>query len=265
VALIGCAAGGGLAGCDANDPVYVPATMAIEVNGEPGQTMGMTGIGGASGAGSFGAKGTVALRLRASTAGENRDRQALQQKLAYPVPLPEVREDRFHVEVRYTVTNLGDAAGTFTLHVDGANEFTRYDEDAVATAFAAANQDSPFFGLIEPTPETLAPGGIFQGIVREDDFHEAALDLDAMGRFMAPFQAVIVNRSEVNAIGLEMLPAGFVRPALWEVTVQVAATQHMTCQLLVRIRDDDNRLLSRGADEFVPQPATFAPTIPPRR
>jgi hypothetical protein len=74
-----------------------------------------------------------------------------------------------------------------------------------------------------------------------------------------------VNRSEVNAIGLEMLPAGFVRPALWEVTVQVAATQHMTCQFLVRIRDDDNRLLSRGADELVPQPATFAPTIPPRK
>lgn len=260
------AAGTGLGGCQTNDPVYIPAAMNIEVQVQgDGQQPGaaMMGAGGAgAGTPSFGAKGTIALRLRTSTAAEDRDRQALQQKLGYPVPLPQVREDRFHVEVRYTVTNLAAAAGTFTLHVDGANEFTRYDEGAVAAAFTAAKEDAQFFGLIEPTPQMLGPGEVYQGIVREDDLHEAALDLDAMGRFMAPFQAVILNRSEVNPIGLGMLPAGFVRPALWEITLQVAATARMSCQFLVRVRDDDNRLWSSGANEFVPQPATFTPTIP---
>lgn len=253
-----------LAACHLNDPVYVPATMSLEVDGQPMPAPAMAGAGGAGGAGSFGAKGTVGLRLRASTAAEDRDRLALQQRLAYPVDLPQLREDRFHVEVRYTVTNLGAGPGTFTVHMDGADEFTRYDEDAVATAFTTANQDAQFFGLVEPTPVVLGPGEIAQGIIREDDLHEAALDLDAMGRFMAPFLAVILNRSEVNPIGLDMLPPSFVRPALWEITLQFAATARMTCQFLVRVRDDDNRLWATGEPELVPQPVTYVPVIPPR-
>jgi hypothetical protein len=219
------------------------------------------GQGGAAGVGSFGAKGTVALKLRAETKGEAAERQARHDRLVYPVEAPQLREERLHLEVRYTVTNVGAAAGTFAVHVDGANEFTRYDEDVVATALAAAERGAEFFGLIEPTPQTLGPGEVFQGIVREDDFHEAALDLDAIGRFMAPFLAVTMNRSEVNPLGLEMLPSPYLRPALWEVTVQFAANQPMTCRFLVRVRDEDNRLWEDGDAEFVPTPATYMPAI----
>jgi hypothetical protein len=267
LSLIGCVGVGvgggvvggiGLGGCSINDPAYVPAPAVLEVDGP-----GSGAMAGAGGAGSFGTKGTVALRLRASTGDEEKARQAATTRLGYEVP--QLREDRFHVEVRYTVSNLGDKDGKFFVHVDGANEFTRYDEEAVATAFTAANEDPQFFGLLEPVPQILGPGEIFQGIVREDDFHEAALDLDALGRFMAPFLAVILNRSEVDPIGLEMVPVNLIRPAFWELTVEFTATQHMTCQFLVRVRDDDHRLLwDDGAAEFVPNPTTFTPVIPPR-
>lgn len=247
-----------VAACNTNDPVYVPALMLLESDGQMN-----TGAGGAT---TFGVKGTVALKLRASTDAEKAEREALKAKLNYDVP--QVREDRFHVEVRYTVTNVSDTEGTFTVHVDGANEFTRYDEDVVAAQFSDAGQDPEFFGLIEPTPQTLAPGAVYQGIVREDDFHEAALDLDALGRYMAPFLAVLMNRSEVNPIGLEMVPPALIRPAIWEVTLQFSATQRMTCQFLVRVRDDDNRLWEDGSAVFVPDndklPATFTPVIPKR-
>lgn len=251
------AVGGVLGGCQLNDPAYVPAPAVLEVDGQGAGTM--TGAGGA---GSFGTKGTVTLRLRARTADEEKDRQALTARLGYEVP--RLREDRFHVEVRYTVTNLGAEAGKFFVHVDGANEFTRYDEEAIASAFVAAAEDPQFFGLVEPVPQTLGAGAIYQGIVREDDLHEAALDLDAMGRFMAPYLAVILNRSEVNPIGLDMVPPQLIRPALWEITLEFTATQHMTCEFLIRVRDDDQGLWDDGGAEFVPTPTTFMPTIPPR-
>ena len=258
IVAAGAAGGAGVGiGCGLNDPAYVPAAAVLEVDGQAGGPMA-----GAGGVGVFGAKGTVALRVRASTGAEEKARQALTAQVGYEVP--QLREDRFHVEVRYTVKNLGPEPGKFFVHVDGANEFTRYDEEAVATSFAAAMEDPQFFGLLEPVPQTLAPGAVYQGTVREDDFHEAALDLDAMGRFMAPFLAVILNRSEVDPIGLEMVPRDLIRPAFWEITVDFTATQHMTCQFLVRVRDDDNRLWDDGTAEFVPAPTTFMPVIPPK-
>ena len=65
----------------------------------------------------------------------------------------------------------------------------------------------------------------------------------------------------VNPLGLEMLPSPYLRPALWEVTLQFSANQPMTCQFLVRVRDEDNRLWEDGDAEFVPTPATYMPVI----
>jgi hypothetical protein len=73
----------------------------------------------------------------------------------------------------------------------------------------------------------------------------------------------LINRSEVNPIGLEMVPANLIRPALWEITPRFNANQHMTCQFLVRVRDDDQRLWEDGASDFAPNPTAFAPAVLP--
>ena len=175
--------------------------------------------------------------------------------------------------MRYTVINIGDKEGTFRLLMDGANEFTRYDEDAVATAFTAANQDPVAFGLIQPTPQTIGPGQVYQGTLREDDFHEASLDLDAMGRFMISFGQLLINRSEVLPVPRESstppvdctqgcLPAKYsIRPALWEVTPRFNADQPMTFQFMIRVRDDDQRLWEDGETQFMPTPTTYMPVV----
>ncbi len=236
----------GAQACNANNPVYFPGPIVLEVDGS-----GMTA-----------AIATVPLRFREEVESEQTQRRALSDQLGYEVP--RLREDRIHVEVRYTITNLSAEEGIFSLFVDGATEFTRFDYAAVAGAFDAANADPPPVGLIPvPNAPILAPGQVYQGVVREDDFHEGSLDLDAMGRWMGNFVAVLINRSEVNPIGLEMAPANLIRPALWEITPRFNANRPMRCEFLVRVRDDNQRLWEDGDDEFTPAPDTFMPVIMP--
>ena len=98
--------------------------------------------------------------------------------------------------------------------------------------------------------------------MREDDLAEAALDLDAIGRWTAVPASVLINRSDVNAIGLEKVPRNVVIPALYQVKVGFAATTHMRLTFLVRVRDED-RQLAHGADAaFAPRPMAYAPPPP---
>jgi len=255
--IAACASAVTVAGCHANDPVYVPSTTVLETDGSGTE-----------------AKVTLPLRFRTPAQSESTERQNLTNKLGYEVPW--LREDRVHVEIRYTVKNLGNETGQFTLDVDGASEFARFDYEAVAAAFEAADEDAPPLGLIQTSNlPLLAPGEVYQGTIREDDFHEGALDLDGMGRFMSPFVSLLLNRSEVNPIGLELTPSApasdlkptppvqWILPALWEVTPRFNATQPMSCTFLVRIRDDDGRLWENGDDEFMPEPVTFTPVVMP--
>ncbi|MEP6654703.1 MAG: hypothetical protein ABJA82_15175 [Myxococcales bacterium] len=241
---------GGVASCHSNDPVYFPADMVLESDG-----MGTP------------VQATVPLKFRAPTATEQAQLDAMTNILGYPAPW--LRQDRVRLEVKYTITNTGSDDGIFSLFVDGATEFTRFDYQAVAAAFDAVNEDPPPVGLIQPPNQpVLKPGQVYQGLVREDDFREASLDLDAMGRFMAPFVSVLINRSEVNPVGLDMVPTHlsppqqWILPALWEVTVRFNANQPMTGQFMVRVRDADGLLWENGDNEFSPAPTTFTPALP---
>ena len=242
--------------CNPNNPTYFSGPAILQVDGTGTEAV---------------ADPPFQLKFRAPTTGDENKRAALGAQLGYEVP--SLREDRIHIELRYTVINLGDQPGTFSLRLDGADEFTRYNEDDVALAFTAADQDPVAFGLIQPTPQTIAPGQAYQGTLREDDFHEASLDLDAMGRWMGSFGSLLINRSEVNPVGLELVnpsppaPADasgwqhLIRPALWELTPRFNADQPMTFQYLVRVRDDDQRLWEDGDAQFMPNPTTYMPVV----
>lgn len=239
-------------GCQAlNTPSYFSAAAPLEAGGM--DDMGNRRPDGI---------GSVVLRFRTPTRLEQQQIDADHQRLGFAVPW--LRRDRLHSEILYTVKNLDDAPGVFTVRVDGANEYTKYDEAMVAAAFTAQNQDPVTLPLMRGGPQMLAAGATVEGTLREDDVVEASLDLYAMGSWMASFASVLINRSDVNPVGLEMVPANAIIPAMDEFDVTLSADKHMRCDFLVRVRDDDGRLYQDGDQLFMPTPATYAPMIPPR-
>ncbi len=185
--------------------------------------------------------------------------------------VPWVSRDKVHLELLFTVKNLDTTPGTFDVLVDGATEFTKYDENAVAMALGLggnANDPPQYYPLMNlhpaPLPATLGPGETYQGIFREDDFAEGESDLDAMGRFVPDkFASLLLNRSEVKPEDLAMVPADVVTPALLEVDVTLATDKHMTCEWSLRVRDDDDRLWHVTTDaHFDGKPTLFVPMLP---
>lgn len=257
VSVLALAAGG--LGCQAmNTPLYFNGTMALELTGQEDPPR---------------IKDALALRFRNPTMKEQQDLDA-RRAAADPVKIPWISRDHVHVEVSFMVKNLDTEEGQFDFMVDGATEFIKYDEDVVAAAITDVNQQPNFIPLMQSRPQILAAGATYAGTLREDDFAEAELDLDAIDQFMAPYAAVLINRSDVNPIGLNMTgqlndyvqthPGMLVVPAIIEVDVTFTATKHMVAQYLVRVRDDDDQLLhDTGDTRFAPTPAVFSPPPPP--
>ena len=165
---------------------------------------------------------------------------------------------------------------------DGASEYAKYDTEIVSAALQESPNDPPvFLPLIATVPQTLSFGSSFSGIVREDDFAEGELDLDALGRWNDPdtasptFAGVLINRSEVPPyIGMGMVP-GYTKnggtttrvnpnllvvPAMYEIDLRLKADSRMVLEYFVRVRDDDDRLKHNDADRlYEPSPTLFQP------
>jgi hypothetical protein len=261
-------------GCsELNTPIYFNGPETLELTGQEDPPRIMN---------------TVTLRFRQPSDDERKelDDQAAQLKAADPmgrdIDVPWVSRDKVHLEVLFTVKNLDAEEGTFDVVVDGSSEYTKYDEMVAGMALAQGNDDPvylPLLTLHPHLPGVLGPGQTYSGVLREDDFNEAAADLDAMGRWgpdpadmdaVQPFPAVLINRSDVvlpgetSPLGMAGVPARVVTPALMEVDVTFTANKHMTCQWMLRVRDDDDRLLHvEGDKRFMPNPTLFAPMLAP--
>jgi hypothetical protein len=209
----------------------------------------------------------LSLHFRSPTDAERMQLAAQRDALGYDMDVPWISRDKVHVEVSYKVTNLSDQAAAFTLMVDGANEYTKYDTQIVAGALAQGDDPPIFLPLIALVPQMLDAHASYSGIVREDDFAEGELDLDALGRWLdtadpadPTFAGVLINRSEVNPIGLNLVPPNLVVPAMFEVDVRLQTAVHMQVEYFVRVRDDDDRLLHDDGDTpYDPAPALFQP------
>jgi hypothetical protein len=194
------------------------------------------------------------------------------QTAALGFDVPWIQRDHVHIELLYdcTYTPLKENQPSdtdpndvpqFSLGIDGANEYTKYDENIVAMTLGMGNNDAPqYIPLIPVTPQKIAQNQTVSGSVREDDFNEAELDLDAMGRWMAPFNAVLINNSQVDPVGLNMVPSNVVIPALIEIDVNLMANRNVSCKYDIRVRDDDNQLLHDTVNTlFSPTPVLFVP------
>jgi hypothetical protein len=180
---------------------------------------------------------------------------------------PWLRRDQVAISVQYSITNLDRRPGKAQVFVDGANEFTNYDRAALQAAAQAAamnNDEVVVLPLIQSIPIEVRPGETKSGTIREDDFAEAELDLDAIGRWMAEPAAVLINFSEVNPIGLEQVPPNDVVPALFQVSVSLVADRRMRLDFLVRVRDARERLLdlANASAAFSPEPRGYMPPAP---
>jgi len=265
LALISTMATATLACQDLNAPLYFQGdTFTAMGDDDPLPTSGLT------------------LRFRQPTMQEQMQLDTERAAKGYDMDIPWISRDKVHVEVSFKVTNMSDKSGTFTVIVDGASEYTKYDTEIVSAALMQGpNDPKVFLPLIATVPETLDPGKSFSGIVREDDFAEGEIDMDALGRWNDPdtasptFAGVLINRSEVPPyIGMGMVPdytkAGgtithdhpgkLVVPAMYEVDVRLKTDAHMQIEYFVRVRDDDDRLLHNDADRlYEPSPALFQP------
>lgn len=245
----------------------------------------------------------LSLRFRAPTDKEQMQLDAERAARGYDADIPWVSRDKVHIEVSYKVTytcpmdgeipgydvtqcnNLPPSA-SFTLITDGADQYTKYDTEVVAAALQQGNNNPPtYLPLVPAIPQTLTLNGSYSGIVREDDFAEGELDLDALGRWLdadmadPTFAGVLINRSDVDAIGLAMVPGGtsfiqntsrrrlndpglLVVPAMVEIDLRLKTEVPMRLEWFVRVRDDDDRLWHNDADpRFDPQPTLFQPTV----
>jgi hypothetical protein len=247
--------------CSANTPIYFPSpepdmvVPGLDANGNPSR-----------------AENGLSLRFRNPTQQEAQTIASEAATLGFKVPW--IARDHVHLSLTYEVTDLETPSNPdggspsnpndpaeFNIGIDGGNEFERYNENIVAMTLQQGNDDAPtYIPLIPVTPQTIAPGQTITGTVREDDFNEAELDLYAIGEWMAPFNAVLINNSQVNPIGLEMVPANAIIPALVEVDVNFMANRMMKCVYDVRVRDDNDQLLHETTDTlFTPSPTLIVP------
>jgi hypothetical protein len=255
---LAAAAAPSIACSDMNTPIYFNGPAPLETTGQEPDNRVTNG---------------ASLRFRAPNKDEQADLDARKKALGFDVPW--VSRDKVHLELLFTVTNLDDQAGMFDVMVDGATQYTKYDSNVIAAALAQGNNDKktylPLMSLHPQLPASLAAHASYQGILREDDFNEGEADIDAMGRWppmdpMAapPFPAVLINRSDVNPVGTSGVPVDVVTPALVEVDVTLTAALHMTCEWMLRVRDDADRLWHvEGDPHFNPHPTLFQPAAAP--
>jgi hypothetical protein len=235
------------AGCQAmNTPLYFNGELLVAEGGEE-----------------LPPSNALPLRFRNPTQKERDALAAQTAALDYGNDVPWVARDKVHIQLSYKVTNTSGMDGTFNLLVDGASEFALYDSKTVAMAIAEEPGElGTFFPLMTSKPHMLGAGQSYSGLLREDDFAEAELDLDALGRWFdtTTFAGVLINRSDVNPVGMALVPRNVVVPAMVQVTVNLQTDVAMQCEYVVRVRDDDDRLLHETGDtQFTPAPVTFAP------
>jgi hypothetical protein len=237
--------------CNMNEPSYYPAPAPVEIGGD-GNTM----------ADPF---AVIELPFRAPNESDQQSLRDESMKKGFAVPW--LRTDNVAVSLLYTITNLGDKPAAAKLQIDGSSEFANYDVIALraqAEMAAINNEDEiEVLPLLEVVTPAIAPGGQFTSMLREDDFNEAALDLDALGRFGAAPAAVLVNDSQKNPAGLEKMPPQHVRPALYRIRTALSGSGHLRLDVVARVRDEAGQLLSDGGMPWAPNPPAYtAPMMP---
>jgi hypothetical protein len=241
-----------LAAACTDDPIYVEPTGAVEVGAD-----GMT----------FTASSSTFLPIRLERPTEATARGARAADLGVMVPY--VLRDDLDISVEWTLKNLADAPAVARIQLNGANEMFGYVPTAFVVDVEEEEAPPPLAGNV---PLELEPGETRDGVFREDELAEAALDLELITRgAVSPFTALLeVNEEmdEFDAAGVDVPSDAFA--SLVRIDLALVADQHMVLEYSVRVRDHrDPGLLHEELADAPPgeltafAPADYAPPVAP--
>jgi hypothetical protein len=105
------------------------------------------------------------------------------------IEVPIYRLEHYDLSVEWRVTNTSSSPGEFRVDLDGANELFAYDPAAI---MVADEDDPPAPPLAGDIPIDIDAGASYEGVFREDQLREAAIDLDQITRGnVNPFAATL--------------------------------------------------------------------------
>lgn len=252
-----------LAAC-ANDPVYIPAPMAIEAGLDEETALVQTSL-------------SLPIRLEKSSEAADRAKRAADLM----VDVPYVKVGDIEVAVEWKVTNLTEEEGEVLLQLNGANEYWAYDPVVAAVGLDDEAPKPP--GLDGDVPLHVAAGGSITGLFREDQLREASIDLDQITRGnINAFRATLtVSKNATQFAELapltfdaegEPLPQAttgvvYPREAFAQITridLVFKPDRHMRLEYTVRVRDIRgimHELLDAAATEAPDELAVFMPMV----
>jgi hypothetical protein len=237
------------AGCT-EDPLYVQPVNSIEVNA-PG-TMTPT------------ATAQITLPIRSELTDEEIDERA-QLVMDLGVAdgdIPFVPRKDLDISIEWTVTNQEDSDGIVRIDINGANEYVAYVPALFVVDPEEMEEPPPLIGDV---PLTVRAGDSLNGVFREDQLWEAAVDLELIGRAnppLSPFAAVLEVHEEMTEFsgvsGATIPDELFASMIRFDITVE--ADRHMVMEYAIRVRDrrDPNLIVAECLDEE----QVLNPTLP---
>jgi hypothetical protein len=263
----------GVVACNANDPVYIQAPMAMEAGMPDPANMGMLSE----------ARASLQLPIKTETAADKAKRDARSTQLA-PIQVPYVKVGDLAIDVEWTIKNLDTMPGQALVELDGASEFFVYDPSMIVVTAPDAEDPPKTPGLAGDIPISVPAGGTVSGLFTEDDLLEASIDLDQVTRGnVSPFfaaQTVSKNALSfqpmtvptVNAAGdLSQSPMGPPVPreafaSIVRIDLVFRPDRHMVLNFNVRVRDvrgimHDMLLAAKPAELQMFAPMAYAPMV----
>ena len=244
----------------ANDPLYLPAPMAVDAAGMP-----------------IPATAEHMLPIRLETAEEAMIRATRTAELG-GVEVPYVKLGDIEVSVEWTILNIDTKAGTALVQLNGANEVFAYDPTLIS--LGDPDEVPPAPGLEGDVPIHVEPGASISGLFREDQLREASIDLDQITRAnLNPFAATLQVHKNAQLFqpmtmlmpGVEdyvQMPVGdpIPREAFRQI-IRVDLVFKADCQMVmnyaIRVRDTRgimHELLDAAVTEAPGELTMFAPT-----
>lgn len=266
-------------GCT-NEPQYVPCapmgaapTDSCRITPAPDVDGNLVGIGSLH----------VPVKPEADWKPDDRQRRMELQMEVDPsgaVEVPIYRLEHYDLSVEWRVTNNTAAPGQFRVDLDGANEQFTYDPAAI---MVADDEDPPAPPLAGDIPIDIEPNGTIEGVFREDQLREAAIDLDQITRGnVNPFAATLtINRDKPSfqpvtpydpvtetggtADGPEVPAAAFRQ--LIRVDIRFRPDREMVLEYTLRVREHTEVIHEEGlnapADELdLRDPPVYAASLP---
>lgn len=245
----------GLVAC-LEDPQYIPGPSSIEV--------------GIEGSDVFSGTVTIDLPVQLETMEDAEERVARATELGIGAEmLAYVRNADFDVSIEWSIKNLAGSEGEARISVSGGNQFWYY----VPTEFVVdPEEDEEPPPLMGDVPLRILESGSLSGVFREDQIHEASVDLEQITRAtppVNPFAAMLtVNEEDPGvAVGGVVVPLTDI-PQMIRFDITFEADRHMVLEYGIRVRDHRNILHEQGLaappGEIVTwAPAMFVPPPPP--